>query len=370
MTNNTSTQNEIENTIWKACDALRGEMEPSEYKNIILTILFLKYISDVKKDFGGKSERHRADNNIFNISQGCSFDELCEKVEQPYFGDIVNRALAEIENSNRDKLDGVLSVTDFNHGHTNTRELANRLGYIFRLFAGSNFDFRPSVSGGEAAGDICSLVIDKFAQQEGYRGGEGYTPQNLLPLLVNLLQPMDGKSLYDPAVGTGGMLIAANQFAREQSRNSKGLSLFGQDKVANSVAISKINLLMHQLFDANIYLGDTIHDPKNVQNGKIQKFDYVLSSPPFSLRINEAEIYDLERHAFHRFPFGLPGRIADYLFLQHIYSSLNESGKAVVVVSGRVLFVSGAEGEIRKRFIESDSIEAVVSLGPSGAFDK
>jgi len=364
MTNQTFMLNKIENILWKSFDLLHGEMEPSEYKNIILTILFLKYVSDVKKDFNENPEGHRTDNNIFNIPQGCSFDELCQKVEQPHFGDIVNRALVEIENSNSGKLDGVLSVTNFNNGRANTREFANRLGSIFQLFADSNFDFRPSISGGQTTGDICSLIIDKFAQQEGYRGGDGYTPQNLLPLLVNLLQPMDGKSLYDPAVGTGGMLIAANQFIREQNRNAKGLSLFGQDKVANSASISKINLLMHQIFDAKIYLGDTIYDPKNIKNGNIQKFDYVLSSPPFSLRVNEAEIHELGKHTFHRFPFGFPGRVADYLFLQHIYSSLNESGKAVVIVSGRVLFVSGAEGDIRKGFIESDSIEAVISLGP------
>lgn len=364
MTNQTSVQNEIENTIWKACDILRGEIEPSEYKNIILTIIFLKYISDVKKDFDENLEKHKTAENIFNIPQGCSFDELCEKVSQPYFGDVVNRALAEIENANRDKIDGILSIADFNNWHSNTRELANRLGYLFRLFADHNFDFRPSVSGEQTAGDICSLLIDRLAEFEGYRGGEGYTPQNLLPLLVKLLQPEDGKSLYDPAVGTGGMLIAAKQFIQEQSQNSKGLKLFGQDISTNSVSISKINLLMHQIFDANIYLGDTIRDPKNIQDGKIQKFDYVLSSPPISLRINGADIHELEWREPHRFPFGFPGRIADYLFLQHIYSSLNENGKAVVVVSGRVLFVSGGEGEIRKRFIESDGIEAVISLGP------
>jgi type I restriction enzyme M protein len=357
-------QDEINSILWKACDILRGEIEPSEYKNIILTILFLKYISDSKKDIDEKNERRKQSDRVFNIPQGCSFDELSEKVGQPNFGDVVNRALAEIENANRDKLDGVLSVTDFNNRRVNPRELASRLGHIFSLFTGSNFDFRPSVFGGQIAGDTCSFLIDKLAQQEGYRGGEGYTPQNLLPLLVNLLQPTDGKSLYDPAVGTGGMLIAANKFVKEQSPNSRGLSLFGQDVSANSVSISKIHLLMHQIFDAKIYLGDTIRDPKNIQGGRIQKFDYVLSSPPFSLQIHGADIHELEWRASHRFPFGFPGRIADYLFLQHIYSSLNENGKAVVVVSGRALFVSGAESEIRKRFIESDSIEAVISLGP------
>ncbi|MBV6391232.1 MAG: hypothetical protein KPEEDBHJ_00440 [Anaerolineales bacterium] len=364
MTNQTSAQNEIENIIWKAYDILRGEIEPSEYKNIILTIVFLKYISDVKKDFDENPKIYKTAENIISIPQGCSFNELCEKAEQPYFGDVVNRALAEIENANGDKLRGVLSITDFNISRTNSRELTKRLGYIFRLFANSNFDFRSSVSSEMIAGDIFSLLIDKFAQQEGFRGGEGYTPQYLLPLLVNLLEPIDGKSLYDPAVGTGGMLIAANQFVKEQSQNNKGLSLFGQDNNTNSVSTSTINLLMHQIFDAKIYLGNTISNPKNMKGGKIQKFDYILSSPPLSLRIDEAEIRELEEREPHRFPFGFPGRIADYLFLQHIYSSLNENGKAVVVVSGRVLFVSGGEGEIRKKFIESDSIEAVISLGP------
>lgn len=350
-------QDKIDSFFRNACDILRGAIDPAEYKSIVLTIFFLKYVSDVRKD-ADQNKEGITEEDLFVIPQGCSFDQLCEKANQIDFGDILNRALWKIETANSGKFDGVLTIFDFNSG------FAEQLGYIFRLFVDSHFDFRPSVTDIRIAGDIYSSLLGRFAKQEGARGGEGYTPQNLLPLMVKLLQPREGKSLYDPTVGTGGMLIAADQFVKEQHEYKKGLKLVGQDSAAISVSISKMNLLLHKTADATIHLGDTLSNPKNISEGKIHKYDYVLSSPPFSLKLSQQLAQELEYDEYRRFPFGVPSRIADYVFLQHILSSLTDDGKAVVIVSSRVLFVAGREGDVRKNFIERDLIEAVISFGP------
>jgi type I restriction enzyme M protein len=367
---NTSTpisQDEINNILWKACDILRGTADPSEYRDYILTILFVKYISDLKKDYDEGYKKQNFGKIPFTIPQGCSFEELYAKSDAPYFGEVVNSALRKIEDVNRERLEGVFTNIDFTFGGNrgDARESTEQLRQLFRYFNDSRLDLRPSRMGEtKIIGSIYSHLLDKFARQDGFRGGESYTPQNLLPIMANILQPKAGKSLYDPAVGTGGMLIASSQYVREHEGEDQQLAMFGQDISQDSISSSKMNLFFHQIFDASILLGDTLRNPKFIHNKKLQKFDYILSSPPITSKIRQETLWEIERDDFGRFTFGIPNRSSDFIFLQHIIASLNDNGKAVVIVPSGVLFRTGIEGEIRKKLIENDLVESIIAFGP------
>jgi type I restriction enzyme M protein len=351
-------QNEIKNAIWKSLDSLRGSFDVSEYKNYILIILFIKFISDLKRDYG---------ESFFVIPKGNSFGELCEKIDRHNLGDIVNRAAAEIEHANPEKLGGILSSVDFHATlRVGTREDLNDALRHFMLYLNLYVDLSVArTNNTHLAGDLFSYLIGLFAHVEGHRSGESYTPQHLLPLLVKLLQPKSGKSLYDPVVGTAGILIAAHQYIGEYSTEAKKeLELVGQDISTESVALAKMNLYFHRIFDAKILQGDTLRQPRHLDGEKLRRFDYILANPPFGTKARPEIADELMHDRYNRFSFGTPARSGEYLFLQHIVASLNESGKAIVIVPSSVLFVSGTDGEIRKRIIEKDLIEAVISLGP------
>jgi type I restriction enzyme M protein len=342
-------------------------MEPSEYKGYVLAIFFLKYISDVRRDYDDGHRAHNLDNILFIIPQGCSFEELYATAGDYNFSDRINRAFNTIEDVNRDRLHGIFTSLDFNRAanRIGAREFVEQLRQLFWCFNDSHLDLRPSRLGDiKVVGDVYSYLTEKFAKDSGFRGSESYTPQSLLPVMVNILQPKAGKSLYDPTVGTGGMLIAAKQYVGEHEGEGQQQALFGQDISQDAISSSKINLFFHQVFDAHILLGDTLRAPQHIQDGKLKKFDFILSNPPIASQIRQETQWELERDEFRRFSFGIPGRIADFAFLQHIIASLNDNGKAVTIIPSRVLFVSGREGDIRKNIIESDLIEAVISLGP------
>jgi len=350
---------ELYTFIWKSCDRLRGGMGSWQFKNCVLVLFFIKYVSD--------QNTRRVDAPIL-IPEGGSFADMVALKGNGDIGNQMNKIIHSLADANPDTLKGVIDYVDFNDVNKLGRgkELVDRLSMLIDVFEHPGLDFRPDQSNAsQNAVDIFSYLLDSFAKLDGYRGGEGYTPQDLLPLMVELLQPKGGKGLYDPAVGTGGMLVASDQFVKIKQNESSGeLKLFGQDNSVDAVAISKMNLFLHGVFDAKIYLGDTIRDPKTIMDGELQKFDYVLSSPPFALQLSSHVIDEIHRDELHRFPYGVPNRLADYIFLQHILSSLNENGKAIVLIPGRMLFVTGLEGDIRKNFIENDLIEAVISLSP------
>jgi type I restriction enzyme M protein len=210
-------------------------------------------------------------------------------------------------------------------------------------------------------GRAYEYLIEKFADDAGKKGGEFYTPRKVVQLIVELLAPKEGMRICDPTVGSGGMLIACAEYVKTHGGNPKDLSLFGQEKNLGTWAICKMNTLLHGLPDARIEKGDTIRDPKLVQDGALMVFDRVIANPPFSLDEWGREV--AENDPYGRFRFGIPPKSkGDLAFVQHMVAVLNKRGQLGVVMPHGVLFRGSSEGEIRKGFLKEDLVEAVIGL--------
>ena len=368
-------QEEINALAWKACDTFRGVVDPSEYKNYILVFLFVKYISDVRKDkheelhakYSGDAERiQRALKRLpFNVPENCTFDFIYERRNEANIGEIINQALDEIEDANKGKLDGVFRNIDFNSESNlgQTKDRNRRLLNLIIDFADPKMDLRPShLDNQDIIGDTYEYLIDKFAAGAGKKGGEFYTPPGVSILLAKLVNPQPGNRIYDPCCGSGSLLIrAANEVG------SKDFSLYGQESNGSTWALCKMNMFLHEKDNARIEWGDTIGNPKLTDGDRLMKFDIVVANPPFSLDKWGAE--SAEADAFHRFWRGTPPKSkGDYAFITHmVESSVESTGKVGVIVPHGVLFRGSSEGKIRQQFIEENILEAVVGL-PANLF--
>jgi type I restriction enzyme M protein len=364
------TKSEIENITWRACDTFRGAIDPSEYKNYILTMLFLKYLSDLAKDkceeytsrYGGDPERvERAmSRERFVMPPECDFDFLFSKRDVANIGELINVALEKIEDENKAKLENVFRNIDFNSEGAlgQTRERNRRLKHLLEDFA--ELDLQPShLEGRDVIGDVYEYLIGRFAAGAGKKAGEFYTPPEVSTLLARLLSPTPGSKICDPACGSGSLLI---KVARQIG--SENFSLFGQESNGSTWALCKMNMFLHGMDSARIEWCDTINNPRLVEGSALMKFDIVVANPPFSLDKWGAETAEKDR--FHRFHRGVPpkGR-GDYAFVSHmIETTVEKSGRVAVIVPHGVLFRGGSEGKIRKKLIEDNLLEAVIGLPP------
>lgn len=363
-------QEKINAIAWKACDTFRGVVDPAEYKNYILVFLFLKYLSDVWKD---KEEDYRIKYNNdemrikralgrerFIVPENCSFDFIYKQRNEPNIGEIINKVLDAIEEANKAKLEGVFRNIDFNSESNlgQTKDRNRRLKNLIEDFADLNLDLRPSHIGNQdIIGNTYEYLIARFAGDSGKKGGEFYTPAEVSMLLAKLLNPQPGNRIYDPACGSGSLLIkVANEVGSED------FSLYGQESNGSTWALCKMNMFLHQKDNAKLEWGDTINNPKLIEDDKLMKFDIVVANPPFSLDKWGAENAGADK--FNRFWRGIPPKsTGDYAFITHmIESALGINGKVGVIVPHGVLFRGGAEGKIRKQFIDENLLEAVVGL--------
>lgn len=363
MSNQPFSQNEISKAAWNVANALHGGSEPTEYKKVFLLSFFFKYISDVRKEFDQTSDPSLSP-YVFDIPLGHSFDDVLTHLDQPDFHHVVGNAFYAIERANESRLGGILTVADFKSDQYFRGVFPRKLGEVFRILQSDRFDFRPSHTDAAIVAEAFWGFVETLFTHEGYKGGAGHTPHYLLSLISQLLNPQSGKSIYDPACGTAGLLIAAHMQSIKQG-DGGGLRIFGQDIDAFSVAISKIGMILNQVGSSEIYMGNTLLHPGNVSGGELQKFDYAVSSPPFASRITTDMGPMLEADGLRRFEFGIPNRSTEYLFLQHMLASLNENGRAIMIAPSGMLFVSGREGDIRKQFIENDLVEAIIGLPPA-----
>jgi type I restriction enzyme M protein len=215
-------------------------------------------------------------------------------------------------------------------------------------------------------GSAYEYLIKQFADSAGKKGGEFYTPSEVVWLLVSLIKPTAGMKTYDPTAGSGGMLIQTRNFLIKNGENPQNLSLYGQEMNLNTWAICKMNMFLHGVFNADIRKGDTLGDPQHIQSGELMSFDRVIANPPFSLKKWGKDTADND--PFGRYPYGTPPKDAgDLAFIQHMIATLNAEGKMGVVVPHGVLFRGSSEKEIRKGILEDDLLEAVIGL-PSGLF--
>ncbi|GGJ27261.1 type I restriction-modification system subunit M [Deinococcus roseus] len=372
------TQDEINKILWKACDTFRGTIDPSEYKDYILVMLFLKYISDtwlehyeeLKAQYGDDPEllQRKLERERFFLPEGKSYYDLYSQRDRENLGELINTALDAIEEKNK-KLEGVFRNIDFNSESKlgQTRERNVRLKNLLQDFADPRLDLRPSRIGNmDVIGNAYEYLISNFAAGAGKKAGEFYTPAEVSELLAELMHPQPGERIYDPTCGSGSLLIkTGNQLIQ---KGIKDFSLYGQDINGSTWALSKMNMFLHGLDSARIEWGDTIRNPKHLADEKtLMRFDVVVANPPFSLDKWGAE--DAASDEFRRFHRGVPPKSkGDYAFISHIIESLNpQKGRAGIVVPHGVLFRGSSEGTIRQKLIEENLLDAVIGL-PSNLF--
>lgn len=357
---------EILNKIFDACNTLRHVMDPSDYKDYILTTLFVKYISDLHeakrdelvKEYGDNKERikRKLERELFVLDEESTFDYLYKNREADNIGELINQTLKSIENSNYEKLNNVFRV-DFNsEAKLGTKKQKNqRLKTLLEDF--HDVDFKPYLNKIDLVGDVYEYLIGQFAADAGKGGGEFYTPAEVAKLAAKILAPKDGDTIYDPTCGSGSLLLKA---AAEVG--SDNYYLYGQEVNSTTWALAKMNMFLHGVSQAKLECDDTINAPQFLENDTIKKFDKVIANPPFSKSkwTKMSQPSDDEYGRFHR---GLPPKSkGDWAFVTHMVESLKSNGKAVIVVPLGVLFRGAAEGSIRKSMIDENLIEAVIGL--------
>jgi len=378
-TENKISQKEVNQIVWKACDTFRGVIDPSQYKDYILTMLFLKYVSDVHKDKynehlakykGNKERTERAmKHERFVVPEHCSYDYLFSKRTEPNIGELINIALNDLEEANREKLSsedgaGIFRNIDFNSSNLgDVKDKNTRLKNLLLDFADEKLDLRPShLEGNDIIGGAYEYLIANFASDAGKKAGEFYTPGEVSTLVARLTQSAPGARICDPTCGSGSLLIKAGQAV-----GSDNFSLYGQEANGSTWALAVMNMFLHGFDNAVIRWGDTIRNPKLKEGDALMKFDTVVANPPFSLDKWGADEAAADTH--NRFWRGTPPKSkGDWAFISHMIETTYEGkGKVGVVVPHGVLFRGASEGKIRQKTIEENILEAVIGL-PANLF--
>lgn len=357
----------LKSHLWESANILRGSIDASDYKNYIFGLLFLKRLCDVFDEELDvlQKENHvdlkDPDNFSFHVPEKAHWSYL--KTLTQNLGEAINKANDALEEANPEMLEGVLSTVDFNDKDRLPDVILSALIAHFSKIQLGNKDLENP----DILGDAYEYLIAQFADDAGKKGGEFYTPKEVVTLLVEILDPKEKMRICDPTCGSGGMLVQSVYHLREGGQNPKNISLFGQERNIGTWAICKMNMLLHGLLSARLEKGDTLRSPKlTVEQGQLMEFDIVIANPPFSLKNWGYE--EAQHDPYRRFRFGIPPKgYGDYAFVQHMIATLNRKGRAGVVLPHGILFRGGAEGKIRRGFLEEDLLEAVIGL-PSNLF--
>ena len=384
------TSQQLQTKLWQAADILRGQIDSADYKNYIFSILFLKRLSDrfdeeVKSAVATRGvPRETAltdpDEHEFFVPEDALWSVITGK--SMGLGEALNVASFAVEDANTGRLDGVLTGVNWND-EQKLGSPANRESLIRQLlnhFAGldlSDANLRDGpVDAGNVLGDAYEYLIYQFADDAGKKGGEFYTPREVVRLIVELLEPQERMRICDPTAGSCGMLIYAAQYVQERGgdiRNlvlhgqERNLVLHGQERNLGTLAIGKLNLLLHSLRSARLEAGDVIAEPGLVDTeGRLLSYDRVIANPPFSLK-NWGHDYapSDQHHRFDRYEAIPPKTRGDLAFLLHMLAVTNAQGRVGVVMPHGILFRGGAEGKIRQGIVEADLFEAVIGLAPN-----
>ena len=360
-----TTANQLYSHLFEACNILRGPIDQDDYKSYVIPILFFKRLSDVYDEETAENEQKYGEDIVFYpedelhafvIPAGCHWKDVRETSED--VGKAIVDAMMGIEHANPDSLAGLFSSFDDANWTDKTKlddeRLKNLIEHMSSLPVG-NRNYSADVMG-----DAYEYLIKKFADMSKKNAGEFYTPRSIVKLMVRLLQPKSGESVYDPACGTGGMLIEAIR-SMDDEKASYG-KIYGQEKNLSTSAIARMNLFLHGAKEFKIVREDTLRKPMFIHNGQLQQFDCVLANPPFGLDHWGADIF--ENDQWGRNIWGSPtDSNADFAWLQHMYKSMRPGkGRCAVVMPQGVLFHGGREGKIREKMIETDCVECVITL--------
>ena len=362
---------ELNAKLWKACDTFRGTIDSALYKDYILAFLFLKYISDiyeskVKKytlDYKGDKERisRRLKREPFVLHGKCGFNYIFINRNKDNIGEIINEVFHEVEELNKSKLNNVFRNVDFNSESNLGKPKAKNdlLRHLINDF--KDIDLKSFLGHSDIIGRSYLYLIQNFAESAGKKGGEFFTPPKVSELLAKLIEPKEGDKIYDPACGTGSLLIKARREIKGEN-----VSLYGQESNGGTWALAKMNMFLHGITGAYIEWGDTIRSPHFLDKKSVMKFNKVIANPPFSKKKWGYE--SVQNDPYNRFHRGLPPPAkGDFAFISHLVESLGSKGRAGVVVPHGVLFRGGAEGRIRENLIEEGLLYAVIGL-PANLF--
>lgn len=373
-------QDTINKAVWAACDTFRGTVDPSIYKDFILTMLFLKYISDVHRDkvaeltveYGDEPELIAAmmESQSFKVPTGATFWDLYESRHEAGNGSRIDQALHAIEEANGTKLKNVFQDISFNTDKLGDEKQKNEiLRHLLEDFGKETLNLRPSRVGSlDVIGNAYEYLIKHFAASSGKSAGEFYTPPEVSDLLSIILEPQQGDTICDPACGSGSLLMKCGKQVQKNFGGSKQYALFGQEAIGSTWSLAKMNMFLHGEDNHRIEWGDTIRNPKlQDQEGGLLHFDVVTANPPFSL---DKWGYDIASNDhFGRFRRGLPPKTkGDYAFISHMIETLKpQTGRMGVVVPHGVLFRASSEGKIRKQLIDENLLDTVIGL-PANLF--
>ena len=372
------TQDEINKVVWNACDTFRGVVDPSQYKDYILTMLFLKYVSDVNKSkyaeylnrYDGDEERAQRAmrRERFQVPETSSFYYLYDNRNAVNIGELIDIALVDLENANREKLNsedgsGIFRNISFNSSNLGEVKDRNvRLKNLLEDFADEKLQFDEShLDNNDVIGDAYMYLIEHFASDAGKKAGEFFTPKEVSTLLAKLTKSKPGSRICDPTCGSGSLLIKAGREV-----GSDNFSLYGQELNGSTWALAMMNMLLHGFDSAVIRWGDTLRNPKLKDGDVLMKFDTVVANPPFSLDKWGAD--EAPNDQYNRFWRGIPPKSkGDWAFISHMLEVANERGKVGVVIPHGVLFRGASEGKIRQQTVEENLLEAVIGL-PANLF--
>jgi type I restriction enzyme M protein len=345
--------------LWEAANALRGGMDASQYKDYVLTILFIKYVTD----------RYKGDPYAeFLVPEGGSFDDLIEAKGKSDIGERINKVLAKLAEEN--ELKGVIDRIDFDDSSKlgTGKEKVDRLTSLVAIFENPDLNFKSNrAEGDDILGDVYEYFMKKFATEAGKSKGQFYTPAEVSRIMAKIIGvdkvSSPDQTAYDPTCGSGSLLLKVADEAK--SETGIDISLYGQDKDIDVANLARMNMIMHGRPDAVIEQGNTLADPKFKNDDSLKTFDFVVANPPFSQK-NWMNGVKVENDPYHRFDDGIPpAKNGDYAFLLHLIKSLKPKGKGAIILPHGVLFRGGAEAVIRRNLVQKGYIKGIIGLPPN-----
>jgi type I restriction enzyme M protein len=360
-----------EKELWSAADKLRGSVDPSEYKHIVLGLLFLKYISDSysqrREELEGElsgakisdearqviledKDQYRG-KGVFYVPAKARWGYLKEHATQGGLAGIIDDAMTLLETDNPNLLAGVL-FKDYTRANLDEQTLEE----LINIFSKINFDHQGQDAVKDTLGQVYEYFLGQFAASEGRRGGEFYTPRSLVRLLVEVLSPYENARVFDPACGSGGMFVQSSAFLHDHHKDSMRLSIFGQESNQTTLRLCKMNLAVRGIF-GDIQIGNSYYDDKFPN----LKADFVLANPPFNSEWNPDRLPEGDPRIKYGKP---PGSNANFMWIQHFIQHLAPGGMAGFVMANGALAVSGREGEIRKKIVQDDLVEVIIACPP------